>query len=131
MLKLRYTFTKDIGPSYYSEYTDEDFCDVITESYDYSIGNSDIIKGLINLYTNPNTSLRRQLKDVVTNLDLDEEDLTEKEINETIKKIKEKNIYTLLITLFDDIDSYLKDSTEEDLKDYYELDAYEEYLGLD
>ena len=47
MIEFNYVFTIDSGPEYYSEQTDETFCDTEDVPYNYSISQNEILTGLI------------------------------------------------------------------------------------
>lgn len=98
-----FTYTRQCGPSLYSEYTDEEFCD--EEDFDYEVD-------------------EQELRDALSDLIFDD-------CFSNITGIKENKVMVLSIKkainslIFDnDLEDDLEDVYEDGLKDYFEADAF-------
>ena len=148
---LSYTFTEQAGPAYYSEQTDEEFYDTEDFDWDYEVSELQIAKAFIDLYGKRGNTLEENCKLVVQEL-MTEEDLKQalvdweaKDLDEAIAAIKAnadrynermeqdgkptrwpKDARLLLDGLLGDI-SYYKDEHEDELTEYFEEEAYEDF----
>lgn len=148
---LSYTFTEQAGPAYYSEQTDEEFYDTEDFDWDYEVSELQIAEAFIDLYGKKGNTLEENCKLVVQEL-MTEEDLKQalvdweaKDLDEAIASIKAnadrynermeqdgkpnrwpKDARLLLDGLLGDI-SYYKDEHEDELTEYFEAEAYEDF----
>lgn len=123
MIELNYLFTINTGPEYYSEQTDETFCDTEDIPYTYSIYKNDILNGLIEYLEIQNEPIKEQVKEIIKALEVDVE---ESEILNSVNNYQ--NIYDIIDNLLINIEDYINEEMEDFLKDYYEPDAYDEFL---
>lgn len=148
---LSYTFTEQAGPAYYSEQTDEEFYDTEDFDWDYEVSELQIAEAFIDIYGRKENTLEENCKLVVQEL-MTEEDLKQalvdweaKDLDEAIAAIKAnadrynermeqdgkpnrwpKDARLLLDGLLGDI-SYYKDEHEDELTEYFEEEAHEDF----
>jgi len=95
-----FTYTRQIGPEYYSEQTDETFCD--TEDFDYEVDDTEVSDAVeVLIYQN-----------YFSKCGLNDD-----------QKTKVKKAIKSFISDFDLSDA-LEEGLEEELKDYFESDAF-------
>lgn len=146
-----YTFTEQAGPSQYSEEYDEEFYDTEDFEWYYTVYEDDIAKAFIDMFGSKESTLEENIKlviqEVMSQEELDEmlrdysSSTIEEAIEEAKKEIAEYNLklpaiyshkakkvdaYNLLDCLLGDI-SYYSDKYEDELKDYFYEDAYEDF----
>ena len=146
---LNYVITRQTGPSYYSEETDEDFYDTTDYDWDYEVYEDDIADAWIEIYGKKGNSLEDNCKLVVEELislagetlegylkeaEVSSLDEAVEQARESIRKFnaseyakehgkhKEINAYNLLDELLGDIGYYF-DYDEENMLDYFREDA--------
>ena len=123
-MTFTYTFEKQTGPDHYSEQTDEIFCDTVSEEYDYDIYSNEIIKGLLAYYEVESASLEEQVKAILSKSEID---FTQQEIDAIIAQSKSSSVADI-ITSRVYIEDYLNDDEKDFLKDYFEEEAYDEFI---
>ena len=124
MIEFNYVFTIDSGPTYYSEQTDETFCDTEDVPYTYSICQNEILNGLIEYLEIQNEPIKKQVREIIKALEIE---IDEAEILNAFNNYN--NIYDIIHNLFNNIEDYINEEMEDFLKDYYEPDAYDEFLN--
>ena len=95
-----FTYTKQVGPSHYSESTDEEFCDGI--DIEYSVSSNEIRQALTELIFDE--FFKKGLKD-----------------NPEISKVVYASLKEFITEI--DIEDELTDIYEDSLKDYFEEEA--------
>lgn len=124
MIEFNYVFTIDSGPEYYSEQTDETFCDTEDVSYNYSISQNEILTGLIEYLELKDKPLINQAKEIIKALEVE---IDESEIVNALNNYED--IYNIIDNLLGNIEDFIDEEMEDFLKDYYEQDAYNEFLN--
>lgn len=123
-MKFNYVFTKEVGPTYYSEQTDETFCDTEDFDYDYEITQNEVLDGLLDYLAIKDKSATDQVKEIIKALEIEVE---ESEIVNALHNYTD--IYNIIHDLLHNIEDYIDEEMEEFLKDYYYQDAYNEFLN--
>lgn len=149
--EIYYTFTEQVGPSQYSEEYDEEFYDTADFEWYYTVYEDDIANAFIDIFGDKKKSLEQNVKAVIQEVmsqeELDEmlEDYNSVTIEQAIEgakkaiveynsklpaiythKCKKVDAYNLLDYLLGDI-SYYSDKYEDELKDYFYEDAYQDF----
>lgn len=109
-----FTYTRQCGPSYYSEQTDEDFCD--EEDFDYEVDYEDVWAACAELTYNDFF-----LKHLMNISEIKEN----KELQKQMRKIIEHCISMFISEL--DIQDQAEEYFDESLKDYFEEDAMDSW----
>lgn len=122
-MEFDYIFQVEVGPEYYSDQTDETFCDIENVNYSYSISQNEILNGLIEYLNIRNKPIKSQIEMIIKSLDID---IDESEILNSVDNYN--NIYEIMNNLLNNIEDYINEEIEDFLKDYYESDAYNEFL---
>lgn len=105
-----FTYTRQCSPSYYSEQTDEEFCD--EESYEYEVELDEVRDGLSEIiYQDYFLNVIKSIPGIEDNNDL------KQKIYREIRKSINKMIYDC------DLEDVLCELHEDGLKDYFEQDA--------
>ena len=151
-MTLNYTFTEQSGPSYYSEYTDEDFYDTEDFEWDYELDTDQIAKAFIDMFGDKDNTLEQNCIAVAEEV-MEEDDKKEllaayeantlEEAIEAIKlhiikynermaqqgpKYKQKKIDAAnILDQMMDI-NYYADNYEDELTDYFYEDAHEDFI---
>lgn len=151
-MTLSYTFTEQRGPSYYSEYTDEDFYDTEDFEWDYELSTDQIAKAFVDMFGDKDNTLEQNCIAVAEEV-MEEDDKKEllasyeantlEEAIEAIKldiikynermaqqgpKYKQKkidvaNILDQMMDIY-----YYADNYEDELTDYFYEDAHEDFI---
>ena len=150
-MTLNYTFTEQSGPSYYSEYTDEDFYDTEDFEWDYELSTDQIAKAFVDMFGDKDNTLEQNciaVAEEVSNLQSGKCDTTRyinalEEAIEAIKldiikynermaqrgpkykqkKIDAANILDQMMDIY-----YYADNYEDELTDYFYEDAHEDFI---
>ena len=109
-----FTYTRQCGPSYYSESTDEDFCD--EEDFEYEVDYEDVWAACAELAYNDFF-----LKHLMNIPEIKEN----KELQKQMRKIIEHCISMFISEL--DIQDQAEEYFDESLKDYFEEDAMDSW----
>lgn len=123
MIEFNYVFTIDSGPEYYSEQTDETFCDVEDVPYTYSICQNEILNGLIEYLEIQNEPIKKQVREIIKALEVE---IDESEIVNALNNYED--IYNIIHNLLSNIEDFINEEMKDFLKEYYEQDAYNEFL---
>lgn len=150
-MTFNYTFTEQSGPSYYSEYTDEDFYDTADFEWDYEVDTDQVAEAFVDMFGNKDNTLEQNciavaeevmeeddkkellaayevntLEEVVEAIKLDiikyNKKMEQQGANYKQKKIDAANILDQMMDIY-----YYADNYEDDLKDYFYEDAYEDF----
>ena len=151
-MTLSYTFTEQSGPSYYSEYTDEDFYDTEDFEWDYELSTDQIAKAFVDMFGDKDNTLEQNCIAVAEEV-MEEDDKKEllasyeantlEEAIEAIKldiikynermaqqgpkykqkKIDAANILDQMMDIY-----YYADNYEDELTDYFYEDAHEDFI---
>lgn len=151
-MTLSYTFTEQSGPSYYSEYTDEDFYDTEDFEWDYELSTDQIAKAFVDMFGDKDNTLEQNCIAVAEEV-MEEDDKKEllasyeantlEEVIEAIKldiikynermaqqgpkykqkKIDAANILDQMMDIY-----YYADNYEDELTDYFYEDAHEDFI---
>lgn len=151
-MTLNYTFTEQSGPSYYSEYTDEDFYDTEDFEWDYELSTDQIAKAFVDMFGDKDNTLEQNCIAVAEEV-MEEDDKKEllaayeantlEEAIEAIKldiikynermaqqgpkykqkKIDAANILDKMMDIY-----YYADNYEDELTDYFYEDAHEDFI---
>ena len=151
-MTLNYTFTEQSGPSYYSEYTDEDFYYTEDFEWDYELDTDQIAEAFIDMFGDKDNTLEQNCIAVAKEV-MEEDDKKEllaayevntlEEVIEAIKldiikynermaqqgpkykqkKIDAANILDQMMDIY-----YYADNYEDELTDYFYEDAHEDFI---
>lgn len=151
-MTLSYIFTEQSGPSYYSEYTDEDFYDTEDFEWDYELSTDQIAKAFVDMFGDKDNTLEQNCIAVAEEV-MEEDDKKEllasyeantlEEAIEAIKldiikynermaqqghkykqkKIDAANILDQMMDIY-----YYADNYEDELTDYFYEDAHEDFI---
>lgn len=112
IMSKTFRYTRQCGPSYYSEETDEDFCD--EESFDYEVDSDQVSDACAELtYDDFFSTKLKQIPEVKDN----------KELQKQLRKVIQQGISQFISEL--DVSDQTEEYFEESLKDYFEEDAME------
>lgn len=113
-----FTYTRQSRPSYYSEYTDEDFCD--EEDFEYEVDSDNLQDAVGELTYDEFFSYGlRQIPQIKKN----------KELQKQIRKVIEHGIKMFISEL--DMNDASEEYFDEALKEYFEEDAMEAWRDSD
>jgi len=150
-MTFNYTFTEQSGPSYYSEYTDEDFYDTEDFEWDYEVDTDQVAEAFVDMFGDKDNTVEQNciavaeevmeeddkkellaayevntLEEVVEAIKLDiikyNKKMEQQGANYKQKKIDAANILDQMMDIY-----YYADNYEDDLKDYFYEDAYEDF----
>lgn len=151
-MTLSYTFTEQSGPSYYSEYTDEDFYDTEDFEWDYELSTDQIAKAFVDMFGDKDNTLEQNciavaeevmeeddkkellasyeantLEEAIEAIKLDiikyNERMTQQGPKYKQKKIDAANILDQMMDIY-----YYADNYEDELTDYFYEDAHEDFI---
>lgn len=109
-----FTYTRQCGPSYYSEQTDEDFCD--EEDFEYEVDSDEISDACAELsYDEFFLNELMKIPEIKENKDLQKQ----------IRKAIENGVSNFISDL--DIEDQAEEYFDESLKDYFEEDAMDSW----
>lgn len=107
-----FVYTRQCGPSYYSEQTDEEFCD--EEDFEYEVDSDRVSDACAELtYEDFFSTKLNQVSEIKEN----------KELQKKIKQIIQQGISQFISEL--DVSDQTEEYFEDSLKDYFEEDAME------
>lgn len=129
-MTFTYIFERQVGPSYYSQETDEEFYDTREESYEYTLSKEQVVEGLIAYHAGDNAdyedkepSIKEQVTSVIKGLE--GVDISEQDIDEAIEK--SSSVLDVLNSLLYNFEDYVPDEQQEYLYDYWEDVVYNEW----
>lgn len=152
-MTLSYIFTVQSGPTYYSEYMDEEFYDTEDIEWDYDIDELDVARFFIETMADPKLTKEEQaaqvaeevmekddIEDLLTSYGVDNLLDASKAVAKQLEKINKQhelkgNLYKVEPATAERIVSYMMDipyyegKYTDELKEYFYEDAYDDFTN--